>query len=225
MNTIGQRLAYVIHALGKAGVAEKLGVSDRTLRRLLSDEHPPSAETLVALTTLGWSASWLLTGDGDARFRTEVADTPAVADAGDYVYVPRYSIRGALGLGIPIESEQVVDWLAFRRQFLVFLGMSPDKGAVIRVSGDSMYPDLQDGDTVLVDLTDRKLPPRGARRRVYAVHLNDGGLVCKYAHATDGEVHLVSASPEYPEMVVNPVECTVVGRVRWFGRTLLDGTL
>ena len=132
MNTIGQRLAYVIHALGKAGVADRLGVSDRTLRRLLGDEHPPSADLLATLSALGWSASWLLTGEGDARLRTEVAEAPATVESGDYVYVPRYSIRGALGLGIPIESEQVV---------------------------------------------------------------------------------------------INPVECTVVGRVRWFARTLLDGTL
>jgi phage repressor protein C with HTH and peptisase S24 domain len=225
MNTFGQRLTYVLTTLDRDNVEESLGVSRSTINRLLRDAHPPSAELLTALVGFGWSASWLLTGKGDARVDAEVIRTEAPAERGDYVYVPRYSIRGALGLGIPIESEQVVDWLAFRRQFLVFLGMSPDKGAVIRVSGDSMYPDLQDGDTVLVDLTDRKLPPRGSRRRVFAVHLNDGGLVVKFAHTFDDQVHLVSASPEYPEIAINPVECTVVGRVRWFGRTLLDGTL
>lgn len=196
MNTVGQRVAYVVHALGKTGVAERLGVSERTLRRIQSDDHGPSLDVLAALSALGWSASWILTGEGDAKLQSD---------------------------GGP--SEPQYDWLAFRRQFLVFLGMSPDKAAVIRVSGDSMYPDLQDGDTVLVDLTDRRLPPKGARRRVYVVHLNDGGLVVKFAHTVDDQVHLVSASPEYPEIVINPVECTVVGRVRWFARTLLDGTL
>lgn len=77
MSTIGSRIASAVDSLGQAEAAAKLGVSERTLRRLVIDEHAPSAETLSALCRLGWSATWLLTGEGNPRLDS-TARAPAI---------------------------------------------------------------------------------------------------------------------------------------------------
>lgn len=67
LGTVGARIGFAVASLSPTEAAAKLGVSTRTLRRLVICDHGPSAETLISLSRLGWSASWLLTGEGNPR--------------------------------------------------------------------------------------------------------------------------------------------------------------
>ena len=53
---------------------------------------------------------WLLIGEGEMH-----SDAP---ERKDFVYVPRYDVQASAGYGTLIESEQIVDHLAFKRDWL-----------------------------------------------------------------------------------------------------------
>lgn len=80
-DTFGRRLRSVLQTIDPAMVESQLGVSQSTVNRLLRDAHAPSAEVLTSLSRLGWSASWLLTGEGNPRIDSVPARAPIPARA------------------------------------------------------------------------------------------------------------------------------------------------
>ena len=89
---------------------------------------------------------------------------------------------------------------------------SPDSLRILRVRGESMEPEMRDGDRIVVDT---------AKRRPYTGELFvlwDGtGLVVKRVAglSEDGLLRLLSANPEYPPYDCRAVEAHVVGKVLW----------
>ncbi len=72
----------------------------------------------------------------------------------EYVRVPRYEVAASAGGGAFIESEQIVDYLTFRAEWVRnALGVALNQLALINVIGDSMEPSLSEGDVVLLDLS------------------------------------------------------------------------
>ena len=61
--------------------------------------------------------------------------------------VPRYEISASAGGGAAVYSEQIVDYLAFKTDWVRdHLRLPPEAIALINVTGDSMEPALSDGD-------------------------------------------------------------------------------
>jgi phage repressor protein C with HTH and peptisase S24 domain len=82
-----------------------------------------------------------------------------------------------------------------------------------------MIPTLQDGDVVLVDMTQRSPSPPG----VFVLH--DGmGLVAKrleYIPMSDPpRVRIISDNHQYHTYEGIADEVNIIGRVRWYGREM-----
>lgn len=220
MITIGARMKHLRGKQSAADFCNALQVSTSAWYRYETGERKPDAETLVKLAEQGFNPSWILTGKGSERIggESEQSDLPW----SQYVFVPRYAVTASMGGGAQVNSEQIVDYYAFRKQFLDFLGVSTKSAAVIRLRGRSMTGALEDRDTVLVDLSDRQLTI--GHRDIYVLRLTDGDeLFAKYVTRQPAGGLLIESSESsgIAPMQRDEHEVLVLGRVRWLGRTFL----
>lgn len=91
---------------------------------------------------------------------------------------------------------------------------------LMQVSGDSMQPEILDGDMVLIDQGKKDIPLKLGR--IFAVGFEDA-IYLKRIDKLPGKIILKSVNPEYP-----PVELDVrgqlgdsfrvIGQVLWVGR-------
>ncbi|MFW2440924.1 MAG: XRE family transcriptional regulator [Arenicellales bacterium] len=131
----------------------------------------------------------------------------------DFQLVPRMDIQVSGGHGALVSSEQVVDHLAFRQDWLEKKGLDPENLALVEIIGDSMEPKLGSGDTVLIDTSQSKI--RGGS--AYVVRIGED-LVVKYLQLLPGDMIQVSSeNPSYPPYTINKeqidTEFMVIGKV------------
>ncbi len=145
-------------------------------------------------------------------------DAPGAAS--DYVHIPRYEVAASAGGGAIVNSEQIVDYLSFRADWVrSALGVSVRDLALISVIGDSMEPSLSEGDVVLLDMTTRSVLDGS----IYALQLNGGLLVKRIQRMLDGSLIVKSDNARYDTETVseeNAERLKIIGRVVWVGRRL-----
>lgn len=144
---------------------------------------------------------------------------PAAEAAGALVAVPVLDVTASAGPGAFAEDERVQAAIRFDPAWLRRLHLNPATLSVIRVTGDSMAPTLDDGDEILVDRGD------GADRLrdgIYVLRL-DGVLNVKRLALSAGgrRATVLSDNPAYPPLpAMARSALDVVGRVVWAGRRL-----
>ena len=165
------------------------------------------------------AALWMLEG-GQRPASVQSAETALVsAFEEDYALIPNYDVRAAAGGGAVFDGENVLDRLAFRRQWLRTVTNAPlDMLAVIQAHGDSMEPTTRSGDHMLVDRSD--INPR--REGIYVIAwdgvINVKRITVDYANKT---LTVSSDNALHPSTQgVSPNDLTVLGRVIWIGRQL-----
>lgn len=137
-----------------------------------------------------------------------------------FVLVPRYDVAASMGSGAVIHSEQVVDHLAFRAEWVrTELGTSPKNLILISAIGDSMEPSLRAGDLLLIDRSVESVK----QDAVYAI-AQDGELrIKRIQRLFDGSLIIKSDNPSYePENLTagQAERIRIVGRVVWSGRRM-----
>lgn len=149
------------------------------------------------------------------------------AEPTEFAHIPLHAALLAAGTGHANHSEEVIEYLAFRRDWLRRLGVAPSNAVLARASGDSMLPCVWDGDMVLIDRskTEVQVRPTSAKRGrspVYAF-LDDGQARIKRIERPDeGQVILLSDNPEYPPEFTKIENLSIIGRVLWWGHTNKD---
>ncbi len=154
-------------------------------------------------------------GERLARGQGAAVAGPSFDD--ELVFVATYEVAAGAGEGIVINSEHVRGRLAFRRDWLRGVtAAGPEELAVIAVRGDSMYPTLADGDTILVDLSQRA----PVRDGVYIIRFGEFVLVKRLLIDPARRLVTISCDNEsYPPLSpVDPSDVDVAGRVIWVGR-------
>lgn len=89
---------------------------------------------------------------------------------------------------------------------------------LMRVSGDSMVPEIQDNDLVLLDQGQTEI----VSGRLYAIGFEDA-IYIKRIDLLPGQIVLHSTNPAYPPVTLDlSGDCAeqfrVIGRVLWSGR-------
>ena len=69
----------------------------------------------------------------------------------NFISIMRYDVGASAGTGSLVEAEEGTGHYAFNRSWLKRRGLNPDDLAVISVRGDSMEPELNDNDLILLD--------------------------------------------------------------------------
>lgn len=214
----------------QADVSRMFGVSRETARRWLSGEAIPHTARIAEMAKRFMvNGEWLLTGQGEPRVMLSgtVGPTPyakqyATAnaevrepDAGDLVRVPFLDVElGAGSTEVP-DVVETKDYLQYPSGFFRDLGINPDAIRAVVVRGESMAPDLHDGDRVWIDVTDRQPQPG----RIYAIYSPFAGMqVKRLQRRMDGTLVIQSSNPDkaiYPDETLTPEQAEsvqVIGR-------------
>ena len=205
------RLTQVIESFGSVvAVAKAVGVSDNAIYKWLAGRGQPSVTNLVALARAARvSIEWLATGEESKQ--SAQAITRAV-EHGDFIFMPRNRIRFSAGRDGILRSDQVVDSIAFRAEWVKKrLSTEARDLLLIEVVGDSMAPTVEDGDLILADLAE----PRFRQDGIYLLRHDSGLAVKRIQRRPDGKLLIRSDNPKYEAMVV--VTVNVIGRVIWTG--------
>ncbi|HMU74524.1 MAG TPA: transcriptional repressor LexA [Elusimicrobiota bacterium] len=119
----------------------------------------------------------------------------------------RLPILGRVPAGQPLEAiADVEDYLA------VDEAIAKSANFALRVKGDSMFPEINDGDVVLVQSTN--VAQNGD---VVVATVDDNEATVKRLRRVGGDVYLQPANPAYP--IIRGKDITVVGRVTSLIRT------
>ena len=205
------RLTQVIESFGSVVmVAKAVGVSDNAIYKWLAGRGQPSVTNLVSLARAARvSIEWLATGEESKQ--SAQAITRAV-EHGDFIFMPRNRIRFSSGREGILRSDQVVDSIAFRAEWVKRrLSTESRDLLLIEVVGDSMAPTVEDADLILADLAE----PRFRQDGIYLLRHDSGLAVKRIQRRPDGKLLIRSDNPKYEAMVVATVN--VIGRVIWTG--------
>lgn len=201
----------VENAGGNTKVSQEAGIGMRMLARYMSGATEPGAFTLrrIAAAT-GRSLSWFF-GQEELDLGTNLSDR--------LVMVPRFDVRASAGLGALVPSEEISDYLAFKRDWFSRIGVSPQNAALVTADGDSMEPTIPNRAILMIDTSIREV----ANGQIYAIRRDGELLVKRVQQRFDGTVVLISDNQRYEREEVPPdrvADLHVVGRVRWIGHDL-----
>lgn len=215
-----QRLMQALDVSTDAELARKLGITPQSVSGARKrTEVPPSWIQACAAQT-GVNAHWLFFGRGP-MYLPEAAEgeLPSVQAECDYelITVPLAEARLSAGTGSLETSASSDGGYAFRSDFLHRKG-NPRRMVLMRVSGDSMVPEIFDNDLVLLDRGQTEISPG----RLYAVGFEDA-IYIKRIDKVPGKIILHSVNPAYPPLSLDlrgdsAEQFRVIGRVLWSGR-------
>ena len=207
-----RRLRLIMQQFGSiADLARAVGVSDNAIYKWASGRGQPSMISLVNLARAARvSIEWLATGQEPSK-----TEAPG-AEARDYVYLPRNSVRTAAGRGT-VQSRQIVDYLALNSEWLRRrLSVDPKHLMLLEAVGDAMSPTIEENDLVLVDLRD----PRFHHDGIYVLRAGSELAVRRIQRRPDGKLIIRNDNPAYEPAVVAPDSINLIGHVAWAGGRL-----
>lgn len=219
--TLAQRLAHARTESGfdePSAAAKKAGITPSALYQLEDGSTKSlSGTTAVKLGRVysEFRVEWLIDGSGPQRRDDPLP--PASSDETPPGYVRFHVMGGEASGGYGLVNEDfpevvqevdIAEW-----QVRSQLGFVPEKDRVklVTVRGDSMYPDIKNGDVVLVDVRREFFDGDG----VYLINLNGYTLVKRLQMLTDG-LHVISTNAKYSSQVVAPADIEslhIAGRV------------
>jgi hypothetical protein len=142
--------------------------------------------------------------------------------AEDYGLALIEEIDLALGMGGTfLDSEghaEVKGIVPFRASWLRDITRSPVSSLkVVRGSGDSMQPTIQDGDFVLIDTSRRRIDEQDV---IWAVSYGDLGMIRRLRQLPGGNVMMMPDNAVVRPTEASDGELWIMGRVIWIGRRM-----
>lgn len=219
-DTVMGRLLTASNSRNDSELARALGIKPQSVSGARKRGEVPPAWIQSYAERTGVCADWLFFGRGPMR----LDDTPPALQTEAYtpcdvnlILIPMVEARLSAGQGSLQTDGNSERSYAFRSDFLHRKG-NPDNMVLMRVSGDSMQPEILNNDVVLLDQSKTDILPG----RIYAVGFEEA-IYLKRVDMLPGKVILKSANPAYP-----PVELDirdqqrdafrVIGQVLWSGR-------
>jgi phage repressor protein C with HTH and peptisase S24 domain len=228
------RLKQAAQCPSDAALAAFLGITHQALSRARSGGKVPSAWIPLVAEKTGASTDWLFFGrspmrqeqassSGDAQ--TTPSQRPLLnmrkthdAENVELVLLPLVAARLAAGSGSLENGGELVGHFAFRSDWVCRRG-NPEKMVLMRVTGDSMEPEIRHGDMVLIDQGKTQIYGHA----FYAVGVNDEIYIKEVETLPGQRLVLRSLNARY-----NPIEVDlrgdladsvrIIGRVLWWCR-------
>lgn len=223
------RLRDGMEARSDSDLARKLGISQQSISSARTKDRVPDSWIRAAAERFRLSADWLLFGLGGKYLPGEETQEPSStyrashqqerlpAMDGEIAMVPVVEARLSPSEGNFETCGGAERHYAFRMDFLRRKGQPTDM-VLMRVDGDSMAPEIQDGDAVLIDRSQAAPRPGG----IYAVSV-EGLIYLKVVNAEPGRLVLTSHNAAYSPIIVETRgqledAVRIIGRVVWLGR-------
>lgn len=214
------RLKSRIESTGESekDFAKRLGSSEGLFKNLTSGSLPSADRLNVLLSEIGET---LVLGDD---IEPQLV-APIVVSGTDFAHIPLHEAYLSAGPGVANDDVAIIEHLVFRQEWLRRIGISVERAALVRISGDSMSPGIQPGDIVLIDRTKREIPTRkrtkgGGPPPIYAFIQDGDARVKRIERPESSMLVLLSDNPAFPpELVIDPLpdSFNILGQVVWSG--------
>ena len=192
----------------------KIGLKSATyLSDVLNGRHPVSEQISDSLMEAfpEYSKDWLLTGEGSMLLTKEPKGNATMVNPSDLNWIsvpviPYGAMAGSTGWYEDVFAE---DW-GERRTVMAPQGAKPSDYVIFTVTGDSMLPNLADGDEILSKhvsfdyYKDKRL--HIYNHSIWVIATKREGILIKNITAHDVEQHTItchSYNPMYPDFTIN----------------------
>lgn len=196
-------------------LSARIGRAPSTIHNWAKTGNVPTSELVAAARETGVSLDWLMLGEGEAPDWLDDEGKPPTLSPQERmdavvgatggrpgVSIPLYDVEGAAGAGRCLAEEEVHAWFHLPAEAVKSMGLPADQTVGIKVRGDSMLPTLDDGDWVLVDLTQRD----PGREGVFLVLVDDERRIKRMQRVAGGAWMLISDNARYQNEVIAPEE-------------------
>lgn len=210
MSDIIPRIAARVALLpgGWAELSRRIGEKPQTVNNWKARGRVPASKLPLLAAVLGVSNDWLLTGNNplpttspspvNARPTAPLEgrdvtlwEAPEDLPSEHYTLVDSYAVELSAGAGAEaLQWQPDSDPLAFRADWFARKQLKPEQCKGLFVRGHSMSPALEDGDVVLIDLSDTWIRDG----EIYAILLN-GELLIKRLEKLHEGVRIRSDNP------------------------------
>jgi SOS-response transcriptional repressor LexA len=211
-----ERLREAANRFGtRDALAEKTKMPKPTIEKILAGKSDPSISRLGAMCdALGLGVDYLFTGmDG-----TPEAANDRGNEERDLKRIPVFAVRVSAGHGRAVAVSKPSSMLAFDATWLRDHFANTEHLNVLRVTGESMEPELRDGDIIMIDRLQTKVGDG-----LYVVTFGDEVYVKRVQRTGTTRYRLLSTNPLYPPIDVDLDRdggFVIAGRVVWAGRRM-----
>lgn len=229
-------------------MATLLGLAHRSWQGYEQGTSVPGGNVFKALADLGFNINWFFDDNAGPMQKHELRSDAALPDIwirgaqefkgfqrkamahhdqgedheehGDdeFYYIPKAEAVLSAGGGAFVLSESNGERYSFRRDWIVKITTSPKNLVLMDVAGESMYPTIHDGDSVMID-TSRQQIHDG---RIYAIRMDDTISIKRLGLVPGDKIRIVADNrDEYPPYETKPADLHIIGQVIWYARTLV----
>lgn len=234
--TFADRLNAAMKEAGftQASLADAVGMAQPSVWKLTSGVTKNTRKLYEISRVLGVRPEWLSSGDGQMREDgqrpikmegSNIRESSLTATVwedmdhhhgkDEFVEIPLLNVSLAAGDGSCEVEESSEFALVFRRYYLKKMGVPESAARLVRVTGRSMEPTLNDGDVVGVNTQDTSIRDG----KTYAICQADLLRVKTLIALPDSIIIRSINRPEYPDEVVSREEfqrnVRVIGKVFW----------
>ena len=208
-----ERLCSETEIRNQSQLARELDVGRAAVSLAKRKDSVPARWILDLSSRFGLNPLWLEQGKGFSR--AEVAIAAACEEGAAYEEIPKVRARLCAGGG-SFETEGLVEgYYSFRADWLNSRG-NPANMVLMEVIGNSMEPEIKEGDMVLIDQSRSDVLSGG----IYAVGVEDTVMV-KRVEKLPGTLVLRSDNMDYSPILLSGDELNnvrVIGQVLWASR-------
>lgn len=208
-----RRLCSETEIDNQSQLARELDVGRAAVSLAKRKDSVPARWILDLSAKYGLSPLWLEQGKGLPR--PEAAIAAAEEEFGAYFEVPKVRARLCAGGGSFETEGQVEGYYSFRSDWLNMRG-NPANMVLMEVIGNSMEPEIKEGDMVLIDESRTDVLSGG----IYAVGVEDTVMV-KRVERLPGTLVLRSDNTDYSPIHLSGDELNnvrVIGKILWASR-------
>ncbi len=203
-----ERLITASGATSETDFGKKLGIKQPSIAAARRRGAIPPNWVVAIARAYGFSADWLLFGEGPMRrgeSKTPVISSTLLPDGTQIDFV---SLKIAI-TRLDSNNELVIGkywpWELYSRKYLMELG-DPDSMVFIPISGDAMLPAFKDRQFVIIDTSQIDIEPD----KIYAVGV-DGFVLIRIVRIAPGKLILDGYNCKTLE--VNPGDIKILGLV------------
>jgi phage repressor protein C with HTH and peptisase S24 domain len=191
-------------------LASVLNINRSAITQARKKDSIPDKWILQLYRSFDLNPDWIETGNG------QIFNKKTDSDA-TYKNIPKVKARLCAGGGSFEVGSEIEGYYAFRKDWLCTKG-TINKMVLMDIFGNSMEPEMKDGDTILIDESQRDILA-GA---IYAVGVDDTIMV-KRVEKHPNKLVLLSDNKDYSPIYLQGSEINsvrIIGKVIWVSREL-----
>ena len=206
-----QRVFEATGITSQTELASALKINRSAITQARKKNSIPDKWILQLYKTFGLNPDWVETGAGQTFLKKSAPDDSIFKN------IPKVKARLSAGGGSFEVGSEVAGYYAFRKDWLTTKG-NQNKMVLMDIFGNSMEPEMQDGDTILIDESQKDIIA-GA---IYAVGIDDTIMV-KRLEKHPNKLVLLSDNKDYSPIYLKHDEINsvrIIGKVIWICREL-----